>query len=99
MHTLALCTLYIFGVSRFPSTVPKSSGVGSIDRDGISQKAAQASQPEPLGNWKPFVDQVHARGIAFGLHLMHGIPIEAVKRKLPIIGTAPIHGLPRWNVL
>jgi len=24
------------------------------------------------GTWKPFVDRVHAKGLAFGLHLMHG---------------------------
>jgi len=34
-----------------------------------------------------FVDKAHARGIAFGLHLMHGIPKTAVARRLPILGT------------
>jgi hypothetical protein len=39
------------------------------------------------GTWKPFVDRVHARGIAFGLHLMHGIPKLAVNLSLPILNS------------
>jgi hypothetical protein len=30
---------------------------------------------------------VHAKGIAFGLHLMHGIPKIAVDQKLPILNS------------
>jgi hypothetical protein len=30
---------------------------------------------------------VHAKGIAFGLHLMHGIPKLAAAKQLPILGT------------
>eukprot|EP00040_Diaphanoeca_grandis_P011265 m.57703 g.57703 ORF g.57703 m.57703 type:complete len:517 (+) comp22424_c0_seq1:423-1973(+) len=40
-----------------------------------------------FGTWKPFVDRVHARGIAYGLHLMHGVPKIAVAKKLNILGT------------
>ena len=37
------------------------------------------------GSWKPFADRVHAKGLAYGLHLMHGIPKLAVANKLPIL--------------
>jgi alpha-galactosidase len=31
---------------------------------------------------------VHERGLKFGLHLMRGIPVEAVKRNTPILGSS-----------
>jgi alpha-galactosidase len=40
------------------------------------------------GSWKPFTDRVHAKGLAYGLHLMHGIPKLAVNKKLPIINSS-----------
>jgi len=36
---------------------------------------------------KPVIDRCHELGIKFGLHLMRGIPREAVHQKLPIKGT------------
>lgn len=39
------------------------------------------------GSWKHFIEKTHAQGIAFGLHLMHGIPKIAVQNRLPIMGT------------
>lgn len=38
--------------------------------------------------FKPLADYIHSRGLKFGLHLMRGIPREAVKRNTPILGTA-----------
>jgi alpha-galactosidase len=37
--------------------------------------------------FRAIADQVHAMGMQFGIHLMRGIPREAVKRNLPILGT------------
>ena len=37
---------------------------------------------------KPIIDRCHERGIKFGLHLMRGIPREAVKQNLPVKGTS-----------
>jgi len=37
--------------------------------------------------FKPLADYVHSRGLRFGIHIMRGIPKEAVARKLPILGT------------
>jgi alpha-galactosidase len=37
--------------------------------------------------FKPLADHVHGLGLKFGLHLMRGIPRQAVARDLPIKGT------------
>ncbi len=54
--------------------------------------------------FKPLADYVHARGLKFGIHIMRGIPRQAVKRNTPILGTTaraadialPTHTCP-WN--
>jgi len=38
--------------------------------------------------FKPLADYVHGRGLKFGLHLMRGIPRQAVEQNLPILGGA-----------
>lgn len=37
--------------------------------------------------FKEIVDKAHKQGVKFGLHLMRGIPREAVKKNLPVKGT------------
>lgn len=37
--------------------------------------------------FKELADYIHSQGLKFGIHIMRGIPVEAVKRKLPIKGT------------
>lgn len=37
--------------------------------------------------FKPLADYMHAKGLKFGIHLMRGVPVAAVQRKLPIKGT------------
>jgi alpha-galactosidase len=37
--------------------------------------------------FKPLADYVHSKGLKFGIHIMRGIPRQAVERKLPIKGT------------
>ena len=37
--------------------------------------------------FKPLVDQIHAMGLKFGIHMMRGIPRQAVKTKTPIEGS------------
>ncbi len=40
------------------------------------------------GSFKPMADYLHAKGLKFGLHLMRGIPRQAVDRdNAPILGT------------
>jgi hypothetical protein len=37
--------------------------------------------------FKSLADYVHSKGLKFGIHLMRGIPVEAVKKKCPVLGT------------
>jgi alpha-galactosidase len=37
--------------------------------------------------FKPLADYVHSKGLKFGIHIMRGIPREAVEKNLPIEGT------------
>ncbi len=54
--------------------------------------------------FKRLADYVHGKGLKFGLHLLRGIPREAVKRNTPILGTkfhaadiADTNSICRWN--
>ena len=38
--------------------------------------------------FKPLADYIHSKGSKFGIHIMRGIPREAVKKNLPILGTS-----------
>jgi alpha-galactosidase len=38
--------------------------------------------------FKPLADWVHAQGLKFGLHIIRGIPRQAVEKNLPIAGSA-----------
>ncbi|RZK54937.1 MAG: glycoside hydrolase family 27 protein [Pedobacter sp.] len=40
--------------------------------------------------FKALADYIHSKGLKFGIHIMRGIPVEAVKRKLPIKGARGI---------
>jgi hypothetical protein len=40
--------------------------------------------------FRPLADYVHSRGLKFGIHIMRGIPRQAVEQNLPIKGT-PYH--------
>ncbi|HEX8426986.1 NPCBM/NEW2 domain-containing protein [Hymenobacter sp.] len=37
--------------------------------------------------FKPLADYLHAKGLKFGIHIMRGVPVVAVNRKLPILGS------------
>jgi len=37
--------------------------------------------------FKPLADYIHSLGLKFGIHLMRGIPRQAVENNLPILGT------------
>lgn len=38
--------------------------------------------------FKPLADYIHSKGLKFGIHIMRGVPKEAVAKKLPIKGTS-----------
>lgn len=55
-------------------------------------------------SFKPIADALHARGLKFGLHLLRGIPRQAVTQNVPILGTeiraqdiADTKSICRWN--
>lgn len=37
--------------------------------------------------FKPLADYVHSKGLKFGIHLMRGIPRQAVRENTPVLGT------------
>jgi hypothetical protein len=37
--------------------------------------------------FKPIADYIHSKGLKFGIHMMRGIPLIAVNRNTPILGT------------
>ncbi len=39
-------------------------------------------------SFKPLADKIHAKGLKFGVHLMRGIPRQAVTQNVPILGTS-----------
>ena len=61
-------------------------------------------RPANGAGFKPLADYVHGKGLKFGIHIMRGIPRQAVERNLPIKGT-PYHAADvadkgnacRWN--
>jgi alpha-galactosidase len=36
--------------------------------------------------FKALADSIHAMGLKFGIHMMRGLPIQAAKKKLPVLG-------------
>jgi len=55
-------------------------------------------------SFKPIADYLHAKGLKFGLHLLRGIPRQAVAARAPIKGTdytaadiADTNSICRWN--
>src|SRR5450756_1700903 len=45
--------------------------------------------PSAVGGlgFKPLADYVHAKGLKFGIHMMRGIPRQAVSQDTPVLGT------------
>ncbi|QDU56620.1 family 43 glycosylhydrolase [Aeoliella mucimassa] len=37
--------------------------------------------------FKPLADYVHSKGLRFGIHIMRGIPRQAFKQNIPVLGT------------
>ena len=41
-------------------------------------------------SFKPLADRIHAMGLKFGVHLLRGIPRQAVAHNVPILGTETV---------
>ncbi len=57
----------------------------TIGKDGRYQPAVNRFPSSADGKgFRPLADWVHAQGLKFGIHIIRGIPREAVQRNLPI---------------
>jgi alpha-galactosidase len=62
-----------------------------LDEYGRFQPAVNRFPSAANGKgFKPLADYIHKKGLKFGIHIMRGIPVEAVKRNLPILGSKAI---------
>jgi len=52
--------------------------------------APPATAPDSAANFKPLVDYLHSLGLKFGIHILRGIPRQAVDANLPI-ANSPYH--------
>ncbi len=60
----------------------------TLDQYGRLQPAPNRFPSAAGGTgFKKLADQIHARGMKFGIHLMRGIPRQAVRLNTPILGT------------
>ena len=60
----------------------------NIDAFGRFQPAVNRFPSAAGGKgFKPLADYLHSKGLKFGIHIMRGVPVIAVKQNLPIKGT------------
>lgn len=62
--------------------------VFNIDANGRMMPAPERFPSAADGKgFKPLADYIHSKGLKFGIHIMRGVPVVAVKRKLPILNS------------
>jgi alpha-galactosidase len=64
---------------------------GAVIMDAYGRFVPSSSRFPSAANgagFKPLADYVHSKGLKFGIHIMRGIPREAVDKNLPIKGTS-----------
>ncbi|HKW56763.1 MAG TPA: glycoside hydrolase family 27 protein [Candidatus Acidoferrum sp.] len=60
----------------------------SLDANGRYTPAVNTIPSAEKGaGFKPLADYIHSLGLKFGIHILRGIPREAVRRNLPIAGS------------
>lgn len=60
----------------------------TIDEWGRFQPAVNRFPSAAGGKgFQPLADYLHSKGLKFGIHIMRGVPVVAVKKNLPIKGT------------
>jgi alpha-galactosidase len=61
----------------------------SLDEFGRFTPAVNSIPSAAKGaSFKPLADYIHSLGLKFGIHILRGIPKEAVRNNLPIAGTS-----------
>jgi len=59
-----------------------------MDANGRLIPAVNRFPSAKIGSgFKPLADFVHEKGLKFGIHVMRGVPVEAVKNNTPILGS------------
>lgn len=64
--------------------------LAELELDGYGRQLPAVNRfPSAAGGlgFKPLADRIHALGLKFGLHIMRGIPRQAVRDRLPVEGT------------
>ena len=75
---------------------PDAHAHGYIPRGRVDMDANGRFVPSPTrfpssangAGFKPLADYAHSKGLKFGIHIMRGIPREAVDKNLPIEGSS-----------
>jgi len=76
-------------VTNHSAGTPAPSAQFSLDAYGRYIPAVNTIPSAEKGaGFKPLADYVHSLGLKFGIHILRGIPKEAVLRNLPIEGTS-----------
>ncbi|MFT4024714.1 MAG: glycoside hydrolase family 27 protein, partial [Flavihumibacter sp.] len=61
----------------------------NIDAYGRFQPAVNRFPSSAGGKgFKPIADYLHSKGLKLGIHIMRGIPVIAVKGRMPVLGTS-----------
>ena len=61
----------------------------SLDRYGRLLPAVNRFPSAANGHgFKPLADYIHGKGLKFGIHVMRGVPVVAVERNTPILGSS-----------
>lgn len=61
----------------------------NIDRYGRFLPAVNRFPSSVSGKgFKPLADYLHSKGLKLGIHIMRGVPVIAVKNKMPVYGTS-----------
>ena len=72
-----------------PASAGKPAWQFTLDTDGRFTPALNRFPSAASGaGFKPLADYVHSLGLKFGIHLIRGIPREAVAKNLPIAGSS-----------
>jgi alpha-galactosidase len=76
-------------VTNHAAGTPAAAAQFSLDAYGRYIPAVNAIPSAENGaGFKPLADYVHSLGLKFGIHILRGIPKEAVRKNLPIAGTS-----------
>lgn len=76
-------------VTNHAAGTPAAAAQFSLDAYGRYIPAINAIPSAENGaGFKPLADYIHSLGLKFGIHILRGIPKEAVRKNLPIQGTS-----------